>query len=138
MLARGLRGKRDEDGNGKKTETVRRDGVRKEYAEALVSEATNKFIERVLAWRLPDRARLDGPEGDERALENPPGARHGEIGGSHGGGRRRREEEWRKGGGRCRVTLEERRRERDVVARGWLERRRKENGGWARVEDTRR
>lgn len=39
---------------------------------AAVSEATNKFIERVLAWRLPDRARSDGPEGDERALENPP------------------------------------------------------------------
>lgn len=58
-----------------------------------MSEATNKFIERVLAWRLPDRARLDGPEGDERALENPPGARHGEIGGSHGGGH---EEEHRK------------------------------------------
>lgn len=37
-----------------------------------MSEATNKFIERVLAWRLPDRARSDGPEGDERALENPP------------------------------------------------------------------
>lgn len=51
---------------------------------AVVSEATNKFIERVLAWRLPDRARLDGPEGDERALENPPWDRHGEIGGSHG------------------------------------------------------
>ena len=47
----------------------------------------------MLAWRLPDRARLDGPEGDERALENPPGARHGEIGGSHGGGH---EEEHRK------------------------------------------
>lgn len=39
---------------------------------AVVSEATNKFIERVLAWRLPDRTRLDDPEGDERALENPP------------------------------------------------------------------
>lgn len=65
-----------------------------------MSEATNKFIERVLAWRLPDRARLDGPEGDERALENPPGARrHGEIGGSHGG----QEEERKEGGGRCRV-----------------------------------
>lgn len=66
---------------------------RKKYAEALVSEATNKFIERVLAWRLPDRARLDGPEGDERALENPPGARHGEIGGSHGHGGSSQEEE---------------------------------------------
>lgn len=37
---------------------------------AVVSEATNKFIERVLAWRLPDRARLDGPEGDEGPRES--------------------------------------------------------------------
>ena len=50
-----------------------------------------------MAWRLPDRARLDGPEGDERVLENPPGARHGEIGGSHGGGQEEehRKERWR-------------------------------------------
>ena len=47
---------------------------------AVVSEAPNKFIERVLAWRLPDKARVGGPEGDERVLEDPPGGRRGEIG----------------------------------------------------------
>lgn len=47
-----------------------------------MSESTNTFIERVLAWRLPDRARLDDLEGDERALEDPPGDCHGQIGGS--------------------------------------------------------
>ena len=96
---------------------------RKKYAEALVSEATNKFIERVLAWRLPDRARLDGPEGDERALENPPGARHGEIGGSHGHGGSQ-EEEHRKERERERWRRRRRRRRRRKRKR----RRRKRRG----------
>lgn len=102
--------------------------MKKEVAEALVSEATNKFIERVLAWRLPDRARLDGPEGDERALENPPGARHGEIGGSHG----------RPGGGTergwgCGAAAQERRRQR-VRGRRKTER----NGAGGRSEEVAR